>query len=135
MNRVFLLLFPILLWSESSFWSYTYSYTLKKDEVVNISIKKDYLPTKKSDGKLKFRWTLYSGKKLVLLVDYEGFKKQYLLESRYKRNTVKINLIGDFQGIKNQAFALIIFKKFKNKKATLDVNIRDPKSRMEVRFK
>ncbi len=135
MNRVFLLLLPFLLYAKSSFWNYTYTYMIKKDEVVNIDIKKDYLPTKKSDGKLKLRWTLYSGEKLVLLADYEGFKNQYLLEKKYKRNAVKINLIGDFEGIKNQAFALVIFRDFKNKKATLDVKIRDPKHRLEVRFK
>ena len=135
MNKLFLLLIPFLIYSESSFWNYTYTYTTKKDEVVNIYIKKDYLPTKKSDGKLKFRWTLYTAKKLVLLVDYEGFKYQYLLQKTYKRNAVKINLIGDFNGVKNQAFALIVFKDFKNNKATFDVLIRDPKNRLEVRFK
>ncbi len=135
MNRVFLLLLPFFLYAKSSFWNYTYTYSLKKDEVVNIDIKKDYLPRKKSDGKLKLRWTLFSAKRLVLLVDYEGFKNQYILEKRYKRNAVKINLIGDFVGIKNQAFALVVFRDFKNKKATLDVKIRDPKHRLEVRFK
>jgi len=135
MNKLFLLLLPFLLCAKTSFWNYTYTYTIKKDEVVNIEIKKDYLPTKKSDGKLNLRWTLYSGEKLVLLVDYEGFKNQYLLEKRYKRDAIKINLIGDFRGIKNQAFALVVFRDFKNKKATLDVKIRDPKHRLEVRFK
>ena len=135
MNRLFLLLLPLILFGSNSFWNYTYSYETKKDEVVKISIKKDYLPTKKSDGILKFRWTLYSGKRLVLLVDYEGFKYHYLLEKNYKRNIVTINLIGDFPSIKERAFALIKFRDFKNNRAFFDVKIRDPQKRLEVRFK
>ncbi len=135
MSRFFLLIFSFFLFGSDAFWSYTYTYTLKKDQIAKIEIKKDYLPTKKSDGKLKFRWTLFSGDRLVLLVDYEGFKNQYLLEKRYKRDSIKVNLIGDYDGIKNQIFALIRFKDFKNNKATFDVLIRDPKKRVEVRFK
>ena len=135
MNKLFLLLLPFVLFCSDSFWNYTYTYETKKDEVVKISIKKDYLPTKQSDGILKFHWTLYSGKRLVLLVDYEGFKYHYLLEKNYKRNIVTINLIGDFSSIKNKAFALIKFRDFKNKKALFDVKIRDPQKRLEVRFK
>ena len=114
---------------------YSYSYTLKKDEVAKIEIKKDYLPTKKDDGILKFRWTLYHAKRLVLLVEYEGYKYQYLLQKLYNRDRILINLIGDFPEIKNRAYAIIVFRDFKDNKAVFDIFIKDPQKRLEVRFK
>jgi len=138
MSKIFLLIFLLgtFLFSKSSFWSYTYSYSLKKDKLVKVEIKKDYLPTKNSDGILEFRWTLYSAKKLVLLVSYEGFKTQYVLEKQYKRDAISINLIGDYKSIRSKAFAVIKFSDFDDKKkiANLEVMIRDSDKRMEVRF-
>ncbi len=121
--------------SGSGYFDYSYSYKLKKDQTARIVIKKDYLPTKKSDGILEFRWTLYKAKKLVLLVRYEGIPTQYLLEKRYKRDSIKIDLLGDYSGVANEVFAIVRFKDFKNSKADFDVLIRDPKKRLEVRFK
>jgi len=136
MSRTFFLLFfTVSLFAKNSFFDYTYSYVLQKDQVAKIDIKKDYLPTKKQDGKLEFRWTLYKAGKLVLLVNYEGHPTQYLLEKRYKRNSVKISLVGDYPTVSKEAFAIIRFDSFKNKKANLYVMIRDPQKRMEVRFK
>jgi hypothetical protein len=136
MSRAFLgLFFTLSLFSKSSFWNYSYSYTLKKDQVARVVIKKDYLPTIKKEGILEFRWTLYKGDKLVLLVDYEGFPTQHLIEKRYRRDTVKVKLLGDYPSISKEAFAIIRFRDFKNKKATFDVMVRDPEHRMEVRFK
>ena len=80
MSRAFFgLFFAVSLFSESSFWNYSYSYTLKKDQVARIVIKKDYLPTIEKEGILEFRWTLYKADKLVLLVNYEGFPTQHLI--------------------------------------------------------
>jgi len=124
-----------MLFGVSSFWSYSYSYTLKKDQIATVRIKKDYLPTIKKEGLLEFRWTLFKDNKLVLHVSYEGFPTQYLLENRYRRNSVKIKLLGDYPTISKEAFAIIRFKDFKNNKAYFDVLIRDPEQRMEVRFK
>ena len=129
---IFILLLSCFLYAKID---YSYSYTLKKDEIAKIEIKKDYLPTKKSEGILKFRWTLYKADRLVLLVDYEGFKYQYILQKLYQRDRVKINLLRDFPEIKNQAYAIIAFKDFKNNKATLEVFIKDSQKRLEVRFK
>jgi len=137
MSKIFfLLLFSTIAFSESSFWSYNHSYSLKKDKLVRVEIKKDYLPTKKSDGILEFRWTLYKAKKLVLLVSYEGFKTQYLLEKKHKRDVVSINLIGDYKSVGSRSFAIIKFSDFDDKKkvANLEVMIRDENKRMEVRF-
>ena len=61
MNKIFLifLLFNSFLYSKID---YQYGYILKKDEIAKVEIKKDYLPTKKDEGILKFRWTLYKAK-------------------------------------------------------------------------
>jgi len=124
-----------ILIAESSFWNYSYSYLLKKDQVARIVIKKDYLPSIKEEGILKFRWTLYKANKLVLLVNYEGNPTQYLIEDKYRRNTIKIKLLGDYLSVSKEAFAIIRFNDFKNKKASFDVLVRDPEHRLEVRFK
>jgi len=134
MNKIiFLFLSCLIILKASS--NNEHLYILKKDQIATIKIKKNYPPTIKKEGVLKFRWTLYKANKLVLLVDYEGFKNQYLLEKRYGLDRVKIRLISDFYPIKNETYAIIIFKDFKNKRAYLRVFIKDPKKRLKVRFK
>jgi len=136
MSRILsLLFFAVFVFAQSGYWDYEHSYTLQKDQVARISIKKDYPPTKKDEGILKFRWTLFKADKLVLLTNYEGFPVQHLLEKRYRRDTIKVVLLGDNPTISKEAFAIIKFKDFKNNKASFDVMIRDPQKRLEVRFR
>ena len=58
-----------------------------------------------------------------------------MIEKRYRRDTVKVRLLGDYPSVSKEAFAIIRFRDFKNKKATFDVLVRDPEHRIEVRFK
>ncbi len=117
-------------------WDYSHSFKLKKDEIATISvIKKDYKTRSKLDGKVKFRWTLYHNDLLVLLVDYEGFKTQYVLKKESKRDTVTVNLMGDYARVDQKVFLVIKFIDFDNNIATIDANIRDPKKRVEVIYK
>jgi len=136
MSKIFfVLIFTITLFG-SGFWDYTYTYNTKKDELIKIKIKKDYLPTKKTEGKLVLRWTLYSGEKLVLLANYEGNKTQYLLEKSYKRDSVKIDLLDDYKNKMKKAFAIVKFIDFDTKKnvVKLEVKIHDPNKRLKVDF-
>ncbi len=110
---------------------YTYSYNLKKDEFAKVEIKKK---DKKDIVFLNVRWTLFKANRLVLFVEYDKSKHQYILEKLYKRDRVLINLIGDFPNIRDRAYAMIVFRDFKDKKATIDIYIKDPQKRLKVRF-
>lgn len=118
-------------------FDYTHTFSLKKDEVAKISvIKKDYKTTSPKSGEMFFRWTLFHNNLLVLLVNYEGFATQHVLEKEYKRDSVGINLLGDYERVNQRVYMVIKFSEFDESKkvASLDVMIRDPKKRVEVKF-
>ncbi len=138
MSKIIQILLICLLLSSKILanWDYSHSFKLKKDEIATISvIKKDYKTRSKLDGEVAFRWTLYHNDLLVLLVSYEGFKTQHILKKEYKRDSVAINLMGDYVRVDQRVFLVIKFSGFDNNIATLDANIRDPKKRVEVIFK
>ncbi|MCH9814573.1 MAG: hypothetical protein K0U47_11605 [Epsilonproteobacteria bacterium] len=118
-------------------WDYTHTYQLKKDAVATVEItKKDYTSQVDPDGKLYFRWTLYHNKLLVLLVNYEGYPTQHVLQKKYKRDLVRINLLGDYSREGERVFLLLKFTDFEKTKniATVKAMILDPQKRIEVKF-
>lgn len=118
-------------------FDYTHTFSLKKDEVAKISvIKKDYKTSPRKESEVSFRWTLFHNHLLILLVSYEGFTTQYVLEKRYKRDSVSIWLMGDYERVGERVFLALKFSDFKADKkiATLDAMILDRKKRVEVRF-
>jgi hypothetical protein len=127
----------LLFGAESDKFDYTHTFSLKKDEVAKISvIKKDYKTSPRKESEVSFRWTLFHNHLLVLLVSYEGFTTQYVLEKRYKRDSVSIWLMGDYERVGERVFLALKFSDFKDDKkiAILDVMIYNPKKRVEVRF-
>jgi hypothetical protein len=128
-----------LLWLivivDLSAFDYSDKFILKKDEVAKIEIiKKDYKTHRVSE--LKFRWTLYHNDRLVLLVNYDGFATQYILKKEYQRDSIKIDLVGDYVNIADKVYLILKFRDFKNDKklADFDVMIKDLKKRVEVKF-
>ncbi len=137
MNKIVLaLLFCLTLFSQELVnWDYTHTFRIKKDEVAKIQIiKKEYENQSKLDGKLSFRWTLYQNKLLVLLVNYEGHPTQHVLEKLYKRDSVSISLMGDYEQLNQKVILKLKFVDFGKDKATIDALIYDPKKRVEVKF-
>ncbi len=138
MNKIFLLtfIFFVQTYANKSLWEYTHSFTLKKDQIVEMKIVKDYKKTFQYQGVLKFRWTLFHNDRLVLLLNYEGFKKQYILETRHKLNTIKLNLTDDYKRIDKRPFAIMKFISFDSgkQKVKMDFLVSDPSKRLEVKL-
>ncbi len=115
----------------------THRFLLKKDQVAVVEIKKDYPSTFPKEGILTFRWTLYHNRRLVVLLDYEGFKHQYILEPKYGRNRLQLFLTGDYKRIDRRPYMLLTFEHFntKERRALLIARFNDPAKRLEIRIK
>ena len=139
MSRILLIVSVLvtLLSAGTENFDFTHLFTLKKDQTAVVEIIKDYPRTFRHEGVLRFRWTLYHNKELVLLVDYEGFKTQYVLETRYGKNTIKLFLTGDYPRLDKRPFMLLSFSDFddKTKRAKLLTEFADPEKRLEIRVK
>ncbi len=139
MSRILFTLFALvtLLAARAENFDFRHLFSLKKDQVVEIEIKKDYPKTFPKEGLLRFRWTLYHNRHLVLLVAYEGFKTQYILEPRYGRKTVKLYLTGDYPRIDKRPFVLLSFNAYdaKLKRVKLLAEFSDPEQRLEIKIR
>jgi len=126
-----LLLLPLLLSSFS--WDYSHDFVLKKDKVARVEVVKREDSSKRV---LTMRWTLFQNDRLVLLLKYDGFPTQYILQKKYKRNSIKIALRDDYHDGFKQAIMIVTFKDFDTDKkmAHLRVSIMDPKKRIEIHF-
>ncbi len=137
-NIVAILFISTCLFADSlASFEYIHTFSLKKDEVATISvIKKDYKTTSPKSGKMFFRWTLFHNDLLILLVNYEGFSTQYVLKNEQRRDSVNINLLGDYERVNQRVFMIIKFSEFNESKkvASINVMIFDSKKRVEVKF-
>lgn len=132
MKNLFLILFlPILLVAFE--WEYKHEFVLKKDEFGQIKVLKREDSTLR---KLTLKWTLYQNDRLVLLVKYGGFPTQYIIQKKYKRNSIKITLRDDYSVAAKRCYLILTFKNFDNvkKSALLEAFITDPLKRIEIEF-
>ena len=131
-----LLFLGTLLLAATANFGFSHRFLLKKDQTAVVMIKKDYPETFEKEGILTFRWTLYQNQRLVLLLDYEGFKQQHILMRLYGRKSVKIFLTGDYKRIDRRPFVLLTFEKFDQKKsvATITAAFSDPQKRLEIKI-
>ncbi len=111
-------------------------FALQKDQIAEVIIKKDYPKTYAKEGVLQFRWTLFQNRRLVLLVDYEGFKSQYILEPKFGRRSIRIYLTGDYKRIDHRPFVLLTFERFdrSKKRAHMLAEFSDPAKRLEIKI-
>ncbi len=132
MKKLFLaLLLPLSIFAFK--WEYTHDFILKKDEVGMIEVIKREDSTKRV---LSLRWTLFENERLVLLVKYDGFPTQYILQKEYKRNSIKITLRDDYSEGSKRCFLIIKFDNFESdkKRALIKAFITDPNKRIEIQF-
>jgi len=138
MSKLFagLLLFGAVLGANEANFGFVHRFVLKKDQIAEVIVKKDYPKSFAREGILRFRWTLFQNSRLILLADYEGFRYQYTLMQRYGRDSVKIYLTGDYKRIDYRPFVLLTFEKFdmSKKRATLLAQFSDPRKRLEIKF-
>ena len=141
MNKIFFLILFLLcdisFAKERSIWNFQYSFNLKKDKIATVFINKS---DKDKQGNslyvLKFRWTLYANKNLILLSNYMGYPHQYVLKKTHSMDRVRIKLLADGNDYNGKIYALIVFSDFnKNKNsAILDVYIKDETKKIRVDF-
>ncbi len=132
MNKLFLSL--LLIVSLSAFeWDYQHEFLLGKDEFATVEVIKREDQSKRV---LQFRWTLYQNDRLVVLVNYDGFPTQYVLQKKYKRNSIKIPLRDDYLIGSHRSYMILNFSAFNDakKSALLKTFIVDPKKRIEIKF-
>ncbi len=119
------------------FWDAEHTYRLAKDQEAVITVLK---PDPKAEhprkSLLRFRWTLYRNHRLIVLVRYDGFPTQYVLERGYRRDAIRIYLRDDYLRGDKRSYLLIRFDAFDPKRyvATLSTLLWDPRKRVEVRF-
>jgi len=132
MKKLFLaLLLPLFVFAFK--WEYTHDFVLKKDELGLIEV------IKREDSKkrvLSVRWTLYQNERLVLLVKYDGFPTQYIIQKEYKRNSIKITLRDDYSEGSKRCYLILKFEDFHEDKKTalIQAFVTDPKKRIEIQF-
>jgi hypothetical protein len=126
-----LLLLPLFLFSFS--WDYSHEFVLKKDQLALVEVLKREDSSKRV---LAMRWTLFQNERLVLLVNYDGFPTQYIVQKKYKRNSIKIALRDDYHDSFKQAIMIVTFKAFDDAKKTalLKVSVSDPNKQIEITF-
>ena len=138
MSRILFGLFCsfIFLYAKSPEADFAYSFFLKKDQVAEVAVIKDTPKSFEKEGELKFRWTLYQNERLVLLVDYEGFKRQHILQKRYGLNSIKIYLGSDYKKRAIRDFLVLRFILYDKKvsKVKLDMEYVDLSKRFEVKI-
>lgn len=132
MKKLFLaLLLPLSVFAFK--WEYTHDFVLKKDEVGMIEVIKREDSTKRV---LHVRWTLHQNERLVVLVKYDGFPTQYILQKEYKRNSIRITLRDDYSEGSKRCFLILKFDDFNEDKKTalIQAFVTDPKKRIEIQF-
>ncbi len=138
MSRIVFIFFflCILVEGNKNIWDFRHSFDLKKDEVCKIKVVKDYKKSFQNQGILKFRWTLFHNKRLVFLLDYEGFKKQFILETRHKLDAIKIYLTDDYKRIDKRPFGIMKFVSFdaSKQKAKIDFLVSDRAKRLKIKI-
>ncbi len=142
MSKIIFLII-LLLFSDISYakkqklWSFQYSFNLKKDKIATVFINKSDKDKKgNSLYVLKFRWTLYANKSLIVLANYMNYPHQYVLKKERLLDSIRIKLLSDGRDYNGKAYALIVFSDFDNKRqiATLNVYIKDEMKRMTIDF-
>jgi len=132
MKKLFLALFvPLFVFAFE--WDYAHDFVLKKDEIAMIEVTKREDNTKRI---LQLRWTLHANERLVVLVKYDGFPTQYIVQKEYKRNSIRITLRDDYSESSKRCFLILKFKDFDEEKkiATIQAFVADPKKRIEIGF-
>ena len=131
MRKLLIVLLPLFAYAFS--WDYSHDFVVKKDEVAVVSVIKR---EDRSKRLLTLRWTLFQNERLVLLVKYDGFPTQYILQKKYKRNSIKIGLRDDYHDGFKRAIMIVTFKDFNSDKkmAVLQASIYDPQKRFEFEF-
>lgn len=117
--------------AEAGEWRKIRSVALAKDAFEQIIVKSG------NDQKLlAFRWTLYKNGGLVVHRSYDGFVAQYVLYTRHKNSSFRLEL--STRGLKAAPppMLLVTFKSFDYEKneAQFDLLLNDDDQRVELKY-
>lgn len=139
MSKFFFLIILLFSYSNAatkSIWAHTYSYTLKKDEIANLS-----MSTTESKGEDKsglfFRWTQVTGERVTVLLNDNGHPHQYILYKKRSLDRIKLNLLKDgSNNMEDITYMVLVLTDINQGKdeVNFDIFIKDNKNRILVDF-
>jgi len=102
-----------------------------------IYLKKDYPAIYKIfyNGEvyiLKFRWTLYKNRGLVMLYNYQNHSFQNVLYKNYQLNGYRLYITK--QDKVDDPYLMLYFRNFKNRIAQFDILIYNPKKNIRIKL-
>jgi hypothetical protein len=102
-----------------------------------IYLKKDYpaiykIFYNKKIYTLKFRWTLYKNRGLVMLYNYENHSFQNVLYKDYQLNGYKIYITK--HDLVNDPYLMVYFRDFKDNLAKINILIYNPKRNIKIKL-
>lgn len=105
-------------------WSNYDVIKLKRNQVAQYNLVIDDI-----SKTLKFRWTLYVNKGLVMLYNYEKFPFQNILYASYQLEGYRINLKNRAENAFDYPYAMIVFAEFDDEKqeAMFEFFLKDEK--------
>lgn len=138
MNKIILALFVFLmpLFGAVS-WNSQHIFHLKKDEWGRVIFYERGKDRKKFTYEFRFRWTLYDGKKVILLSNYRDFPKQHTLYFKFHLNTIKQILLSDLKkNTQKKTFLMLNMDSFNQKEKNISflVFIKDIDERLEIKY-
>ncbi len=117
-------------------WDHQHRYTLKKDEIANITIS-----TTESKGLDKsqvfFRWTLIVKDRVTVLLNQQGYPHQYIMYKKRSLDRVLLPLLPDGPDeLNDKSYLLLVLSDINQSKneVDFDIFIKDNKKRILVDF-
>lgn len=123
MNKVkilFLLcLLPSLLFAAfpAGYWVQSGLASLKKDELYSLKVKAGEMKKE-----VRFRWTLYKNRGLVMHLGYDRFVHQFVLYRDYHRDSFKLDLVPkEESGLHEAPYLMLVFKGYSRATEIADI--------------
>ncbi len=102
---VFFLFFQTM--ADAQMYKIRYKITLRKNKTEKILVKYNSM-----SKLLKFRWTLYSGKRIALFKSYNEEVSQFILKLNRNQNAIKFYLTSRAVNYNILPYIILQFKKF-----------------------
>ncbi|MFP4332970.1 MAG: hypothetical protein ACOCP1_01860 [Campylobacterales bacterium] len=134
MNKIFVLIALVVscFALPKDYWKSSYVVELEKDQILEI----EFVPKDGVKKKLTYRWTLYKNRGLVVILRYDGFVRQFVLNNEYQRDSFKEHLYPENKYYQ-RPFFLLKFVDFdrKTNKAKLQNFVHIGEMKMDIGYK
>lgn len=115
----FLWLFPALLMAAfpAGYWAQSGLASLKKDELYALIVESGEMKKE-----VRFRWTLYKNRGLVMHLGYDRFVHQFVLYRDYRQDSFKLDLMSKEEaGLKETPYLMLVFKGYSRASEIADI--------------